>query len=184
MLRDAGWVEGKNWLNEVPVPGMPNRAGEGFADYVLYDDAHRPLAVIEAKKTCVDPARGRQQAQTLRRPSGKSNPAAARWSFLTNGFDTRLDDGTYPERRVAAFYSPPGPGKALQSAGHAHPRWTISRVDRNIAGRWYQGGRHQGHLPGSCPEHRRKALLVMATGFRQDPHRHRPSAMCCCAVAG
>ena len=63
MLIDAGWTEGKNWLNEVELPGMPNKSQVGYADYVLYDDTHRPLAVIEAKKTCVDPAKGRQQAK-------------------------------------------------------------------------------------------------------------------------
>ena len=54
MLADAGWIEGKNWINEVDLPGMPNKSELGRADYVLYDDAHRPLAVIEAKRTCVD----------------------------------------------------------------------------------------------------------------------------------
>ena len=63
MLTDAGWTEGKDWLNEVELPGMPNKSEVGYADYVLYDDAHRPLAVIEAKRTCVDPSKGRQQAQ-------------------------------------------------------------------------------------------------------------------------
>ena len=52
MLMDAGWMEGKDWLNEVKLSGMPNRSETGYADYVLYDDAHRPLAVIEAKRTC------------------------------------------------------------------------------------------------------------------------------------
>ncbi|MGM9537140.1 MAG: hypothetical protein ACI3VN_02275 [Candidatus Onthomonas sp.] len=41
---------------------MPNKSGVGFADYVLYDDAHRPLEVIEANRTCVDMPQGRQQA--------------------------------------------------------------------------------------------------------------------------
>lgn len=63
MLIDAGWVEGKDWINEVELPGMPNKSEVGFADYVLYDDMHRPLAVIEAKRTCVDVAKGRQQAK-------------------------------------------------------------------------------------------------------------------------
>ena len=63
MLTDAGWTEGKDWLGEVELPGMPNQSEVGYADYVLYDDAHRPLAVIEAKRTCVDPAKGRQQAK-------------------------------------------------------------------------------------------------------------------------
>ena len=42
MLTDAGWTEGKDWLNEVELPGMPNKSEVGYADYVLYDDAHRP----------------------------------------------------------------------------------------------------------------------------------------------
>ena len=104
MLTDAGWTEGKDWLNEVELPGMPNQSEVGYADYVLYDDAHRPLAVIEAKRTCVDPAKGRQQAKLyadlLEQKYGR-RPVI----FLTNGFDTRIDDGAYPERRVAAFYS-------------------------------------------------------------------------------
>ena len=161
MLRDAGWVEGKNWLNEVPVPGMPNRAGEGFADYVLYDDAHPPLAVIEAKKTCVDPARGRQQAKLyadlLEKQCGR-RPVV----FLTNGFDTRLDDGTYPERRVAAIYSRRDLEKLFNLRAMRTPLDDI-RVDRSIAGRWYQ----EGAIKATCQalsQNRRKALLVMATG--------------------
>ncbi len=35
MLVDAGWIEGKNWINEVELQGMPNNAGVGYADYVL-----------------------------------------------------------------------------------------------------------------------------------------------------
>ena len=42
---------------------MPNRSETGRADYVLYDDMHRPLAVIEAKRTCADVSKGRQQAK-------------------------------------------------------------------------------------------------------------------------
>lgn len=63
MLLDAGWTEGKDWINEVELPGMPNKSEVGYADYVLYDDRHRPLAVVEAKRTCVDVAKGRQQAK-------------------------------------------------------------------------------------------------------------------------
>ena len=65
MLLDAGWTEGKDWINEVEVPGMPNKSEVGYADYVLYDDRHRPLAVVEAKRTCVDVAKGRQQAKLM-----------------------------------------------------------------------------------------------------------------------
>ena len=50
MLMDAGWVEGKDWINEVELEGMPNKSEVGYADYVLYDDMNIPLAVIEAKR--------------------------------------------------------------------------------------------------------------------------------------
>lgn len=87
MLTDAGWTEGKDWINEVELPGMPNKSEVGYADYVLYDDMHRPLAVIEAKRTCVDVAKGRQQAKLyadLLEQKYKRRPVI----FLTNGFET------------------------------------------------------------------------------------------------
>ena len=63
MLIDSGWIEGKDWINEVELAGMPNKSEVGYADYVLYDDSHKPLAVIEAKRTCVNVSKGRQQAK-------------------------------------------------------------------------------------------------------------------------
>lgn len=62
MLEDAGWIEGKDWINEYEIPGMPNKSEVGFADYVLIGDDGKILAVIEAKRTCVDVSKGRQQA--------------------------------------------------------------------------------------------------------------------------
>ena len=103
MLMDAGWTEGKDWLNEVELSGMPNKSEQGYADYVLYDDAHRPLAVIEAKRTCEDVSKGRHQAKLyadiLEKKYGR-RPII----FLTNGFDTKIVDGKYPERKVSAIY--------------------------------------------------------------------------------
>ena len=63
MLDEAGWIEGKNWLNEYEIPGMPNSSEVGFADYVLLGDDGGVLAVIEAKRTCVDVSKGRQQVK-------------------------------------------------------------------------------------------------------------------------
>lgn len=104
MLNEVGWIEGVNWENEVEMTGMPNAAEAGYADYVLYDDTHKPLAVIEAKRTCRDVAAGRQQAKLyadiLEHQYGR-RPVI----FLTNGFETRIDDGQYPERHIAAIYS-------------------------------------------------------------------------------
>ena len=161
MLMDAGWTEGKNWINEVELPGMPNKSEMGYADYVLYDDAHRPLAVIEAKRTCVDVAKGRQQAKLyadlLKKQYGR-RPVI----FLTNGFDTRIDDGRYPERKVAMIYSKRDLEKwfNLQSMKTSLKNIT---VDKNIAGRYYQEGAVKA-VCDSFGKNRRKALLVMATG--------------------
>ena len=136
MLQDAGWQEGNTWLNEVELPGMPNKSEVGFADYVLYDDAHKPLAVIEAKRTCVDVAKGRQQAKLyadiIEKQCGR-RPVV----FLTNGFETRIIDNQYPERRVSAIYSKRDLEKLfnLQSTKGS---LAFMEVKKDIAGRYYQ----------------------------------------------
>lgn len=162
MLTDAGWTEGKDWLNEVELPGMPNRSELGYADYVLYDDTHRPLAVIEAKRSCADPAKGRQQAKLyadiLEKQSGR-RPVI----FLTNGFDTRIDDGAYPERRVASIYSKRDLGK-LFNLRSMRSSLKYVQVDKGIAGRYYQEGAIKAVCQAFGEKNRRKALLVMATG--------------------
>ena len=161
MLMDAGWVDGKNWINEVELPGMPNKSEVGYVDYVLYDDAHRPLAIIEAKRTCVDVVKGRQQAKLyadiLEKQYGR-RPVI----FLTNGFDTRIDDGQYPERKVSLIYSKRDLEKwfNLQSMKTSLKNIT---VDKNIAGRYYQEGAVKA-VCDSLGKNRRKALFVMATG--------------------
>lgn len=162
MLVDAGWTEGKDWINEVELPGMPNHSEVGYADYVLYDDAHRPLAVIEAKRTCVDVSKGRQQAKLyadlLEKQCGR-RPVI----FLTNGFDTHIEDGQYPERRVAAIYSKRDLEK-LFNLRNMRTSLAHVMVDKNIAGRYYQEGAVKAVCDSFDRKNRRKALLVMATG--------------------
>ena len=162
MLMDAGWTEGKDWLNEVELPGMPNKSEVGYADYVLYDDSHKPLAVIEAKRTCVDVSKGRQQAKLyadiLEKKYGR-RPAV----FLTNGFETRMDDGAYPERKVATIYSKRDLEKMFNLRSMRTSLKNIM-VNRNIAGRYYQESAIKAVCDAFGCRNRRKALLVMATG--------------------
>ncbi|MGN0483964.1 MAG: DEAD/DEAH box helicase family protein [Lachnospiraceae bacterium] len=162
MLLDAGWTEGKDWLNEVELKGMPNQSEVGFADYVLYDDSHRPLAVIEAKRTCTDVSKGRQQAKLyadlLEKETGR-RPVI----FLTNGFETRIIDNQYPERRVAVIYSKRDLEKLFNLQTMRTSLAHIS-VDKQIAGRYYQEEAIKKVCESFDKKNRRKALLVMATG--------------------
>lgn len=162
MLEDAGWTEGKNWLNEVELAGMPNKSNVGFADYVLYGDDGKALAVIEAKRTCVDVAVGRQQAKLyadlLEKKYGR-RPVI----FLTNGFETRIQDNQYPERKVVAIYSK----RDLEKLFNLQTMRTSLKnivVNKNIAGRWYQEAAVKAVCQSFDEKNRRKALLVMATG--------------------
>ena len=162
MLEDAGWTEGKDWLNEVELPGMPNKSEVGFADYVLFDDAHKPLAVIEAKRTCVDVSKGRQQAELYAELLAKKygrKPAI----FLTNGFETHILDGQYPERKCATIYSK----RDLEKMFNLRTMRTSLKnvmVKKHIAGRYYQEGAIKAVCDAFGNRNRRKALLVMATG--------------------
>ncbi len=162
MLVDAGWVEGKDWLNEVELPGMPNNSEVGYADYVLYGDDGKPLAVVEAKRTCKDVAVGRQQAKLyadiLEKKYGR-RPVI----FLTNGFETRITDNLYPERKCACIYSK----RDLEKLFNLQTMRTSLKnvnVAKNIAGRYYQEGAIKAVCESFDKKNRRKALLVMATG--------------------
>ena len=163
MLQDAGWVEGKDWLNEVELYGMPNTSEVGYADYVLYGDDGKPLAVLEAKRTCVDVAKGRQQAKLyadlLEKKYGR-RPII----FLSNGFDTRIwNDKYYPERKVASVYSK----RDLEKLFNLRSMQTTLKnvmVDKYIAGRYYQEAAIKAVCEAFDKKNRRKALLVMATG--------------------
>lgn len=161
-LRRAGWkLNGPN-DREYKVTGMPNVQGIGYVDYVLWGDDGLPLAVVEAKKTGVDPEVGRQQAKlyadALEKMHGR-RPLI----FYTNGYTIWLwDDTTYPPRRVAGFY------KKDELARLIHRRTQRAALDvaplnMSIVERYYQK-RVIGSICGHFTDAQRKALLVMATG--------------------
>lgn len=162
MLRDAGWREGSDWQNEVTLYGMPNPSGRGAADYVLYDDAGCPLAVVEAKRTCVGVERGRREAKLyadcLEKQYGR-RPVI----FLTNGFETRIIDGQYPERECAAVWGKRDLEKWF-NLRRTRQSLRNAPIDANIAGRYYQEAAIRAVCDAFERENRRKALLVMATG--------------------
>ncbi len=162
MLQDAGWIQGEDWLNEVKLDGMQNRSNVGSADYVLYGDDGKALAVLEAKRTCEDITVGREQAKLyadlLEKKYGR-RPVI----FLSNGFETRILDGIYPERKVASVYSKRDLERlfALQKARRPLKN---AKVDKKIADRYYQKAAIKSVCSAFDDQGRRKALLVMAAG--------------------
>ena len=112
LLSNAEWKVGKNGKDteevkqEVEVDGQPTTTGNGRADYVLFDDNGKPLAVIEAKKTAKEVEAGRTQARlyadSLERKY-KQRPIV----FYTNGYDIYIwnDGANEPPRKIYGFYS-------------------------------------------------------------------------------
>ncbi len=161
-LHRAGWsLEGKN-DREYEVVGMPNANGIGYADYVLWGDDGKPLAVIEAKKTMADPQEGQQQAKLyadcLEEMHGQ-RPII----FCTNGYVTWIwDDRSYPPRRVAGFLKKDELARLIIRRSQRE-KLDVAKVNDAIVDRYYQK-RSIGSIFGHFSASKRKALLVMATG--------------------
>ena len=161
-LYRAGWPLDQERDREYKVTGMPNSEGVGYADYVLWGDDGKPLAVVEAKRTTLDPDDGRQQAKLyadcLEKMHGQ-RPVI----FYTNGYKTMLwDDQTYPPRRVAGYFKKDELSSLILRRG-AKERLEVSLIKDEIVERYYQK-RAIGSIFDQFSEARRKALLVMATG--------------------
>ena len=161
-LKLLGWVFGDDVKEEVPLYGMPNPEGKGFADYVLYGRDGLPLAIIEAKRTSKDPKVGTRQAKlyadclekmTSRRPM----------MFTTNGFETNLwDDVTSPQRKVSGIFSKSDLEKLMNRRLERKVLDEIL-IDDNITDRYYQKEAIRAVCENILTGHR-KSLLVMATG--------------------
>ena len=161
-LRRAGWPLTVKRDREYKVTGMPNAKGVGYADYVLWGDDGKPLGVVEAKKTTVDPAVGRQQAK-LYADALETMHGRRPVIFTTNGYQHFIwDDVSYPPRRVAGFYKKDELERLILRRDQRKPL-DVSQIRESIVERYYQK-----RAIGSIVEHfaafRRTALLVMATG--------------------
>lgn len=169
MLREAGWdiseephviVSGKACV-EIEVQGMPTPSGKGYADYVLFDTDGTPLAVVEAKKTTVDPVAGKVQAELY------AKCLEARFGvkpvvYYTNGFEVNIIDGLgYPSRTIYGFHSREDLQKMIQKRGRQDIVDMQSKEE--IVNRPYQTRAVKRVCEHFNTKHRR-ALLVMATG--------------------
>ncbi len=175
-LKEAGWDLLRNGQElEFPVKGMPitnnNPKGNGFVDYVLWDDDGKPLALVEAKRTSKDVEAGRHQAflyaNCLEEMYGQ-RPVI----FYTNGYETKIWDDTFysAPRQVYGFYTKEElRWKIQQRTSRKNIR--AAKVNTEIAGRPYQIEAIQQVAEALVVEtkeglrgNKRNALLVMATG--------------------
>lgn len=166
LLKEAGWDANGYNVAEYEVTGMPTADGKnngpGFADYVLWGDDGKPVAVIEAKRTSRDALVGQNQAKLyadcLQQMHGQ-RPVI----FNTNGFETWIwDDVTYAPRRVHGFYKKDELQLLIQRRTSKQSLQQAT-IDANIADRYYQieAIRSVGKVLESKG---REALLIMATG--------------------
>ncbi|MDI3289758.1 DEAD/DEAH box helicase family protein [Polyangium sp. 15x6] len=168
-LLEAGWDVGKNGKDteqvrqEVQVFTMPTPSGEGYADYVLYGDDGKPLAVVEAKKTSKDARAGAEQARIyatcLEKETGQ-RPAA----FYTNGSDIYLWDDAqgYTPRKVYGFYSKDSLEYLIHQRKNKMPL-AAAAPNLAIAERMYQLEAVK-RVSERFDKKFRRALLVQATG--------------------
>lgn len=169
-LRIAGWTVGTNGAStdqvgqEVEILHQTTSTGTGYADYVLWDDNHKPLAVIEVKKTSKDAHTGQAQAKDyadgLEKMTGK-RPMI----FFGNGHELWVWDDAqgYPPRKIYGFFAKDTLQYRCAFQRVAQMDLTQVMPDKNIAGRLYQLETLRRVTERFAARHR-KALIVQATG--------------------
>lgn len=160
-LKIAGW-DNTNIREEVEVKGMPNIQEAGYVDYVLYGENGKPLAVVEAKRTSKDAKIGQQQAK-LYADCLEKEYAQRPIIYYTNGKEIYMwDDLSYPERKVAGFYTQ-DELQLLIKRRNSKENLEHIFIANNIANRPYQLEAVKKVCESFEQKHRR-ALIVMATG--------------------
>jgi type I restriction enzyme R subunit len=162
-LARAGWNVGYKGTNTAEVTQEQVLVNSGRADYVLWDDNGKPLAVVEAKKTSRDVEAGRKQAIAY------ANALEAQYGqrpviFTANGHDITIWDDAqgYPPRPLFGFYSKDSLQYKVYQRGAKKLLAEIT-VDPAITNRLYQIEAIR-RVSERFTEKRRRALLVQATG--------------------
>lgn len=172
-LQDAGWnisdltqvatefsiIVDSNKVSEAATP----YSGFQFSDYVLLGKDGKPLAVVEAKKTAVEAAIGREQAKQYCENIVKQHGGELPFCFYTNGHDIYFWDlGNYPPKKVYGFPTRDDLER-YKYIRKARKSLTGELINTDIAGRDYQIASIRAVLEG-IEKRRKKFLLVMATG--------------------
>ena len=162
LLKEAGWeLDQKNF--EIEVSGMPNNAGQGFVDYVLWGDDGLPLALVEAKRTKKDAKVGQQQAK-LYADCLEAQYGQRPVIFYSNGYQHWLwDDARYAPRAVQGFFKKPELELMVQRRA-SRKKLADAVVNGDIIERYYQTRAVRRIGETFEVDNQRKALVVMATG--------------------
>jgi type I restriction enzyme R subunit len=172
-LKQAGWIVGdrsqvveefdivvdKNLVMEAAT----TYAGHQYSDYVLLGKDGKPLAVVEAKKTAVDAAIGREQAKQYCQNIQTNHGGELPFCFYTNGHAIYFWDlDNYPPKKVHGF---PTRADFERYSYIRKARKTLAGelINTKIAGRDYQI-RSIRAVMEAIEKRKRKFLLVMATG--------------------
>ncbi|MFT3737996.1 MAG: DEAD/DEAH box helicase family protein [Breznakibacter sp.] len=149
-------------LTVVEEPTTPY-TGHQYSDYVLLGKDGKPLAVVEAKKTSVDAALGREQAKQYCYNIQSTQGGELPFCFYSNGHDIYFWDlDNYPPKKVYGF---PTRGDLERYAYIRRVRKTLAGelINTKIAGRNYQIASIRAVME-AIEKRKRKFLLVMATG--------------------
>jgi type I restriction enzyme R subunit len=162
LLKEAGWMVGDgNTIAEYNL--KHSESGLDKADYVLFGNDGKALAVVEAKKTTADGkdkglGQAKRYADALEKEFGK-RPVM----FVSNGFEHFLwDDTNYPYRQVQGFYSKEDL-ETLTNRRLIEKPLSSQAVNADIAGRYYQIEAIQ-RAKEALDAHKRDLLFIMATG--------------------
>ncbi|HMW32190.1 MAG TPA: DEAD/DEAH box helicase family protein [bacterium] len=172
-LKQAGWnvtdrtqvveefdiIVDKNLVQEASTP----YAGHQYSDYVLLGKDGKPLAVVEAKKTSVDAAIGREQAKQYCYNIKETQGGELPFCFYTNGHDIFFWDlDNYPPKKVHGFPTRDDLERYLYIR-KARKSLAGELINTKIAGRDYQI-RSIRAVMEAVEKRKTKFLLVMATG--------------------
>ncbi len=170
-LKQAGWnvtdrtqviEEFDIHLTVVEEPKTPYE-GHQYSDYVLLGKDGKPLAVVEAKKTSVDAALGREQAKQYCYNIKQTQDVDLPFCFYTNGYDIYFWDlENYPPKKVHGFPT----RDDLERYAYirkARKQLAGELINTKIAGRNYQIAAIRAVME-AVEKRKTKFLLVMATG--------------------
>lgn len=148
---------------EVPVTGLPNTpSGNGYVDYVFYNDDGKPIAILEAKKTTVNVEKGQEQARQYANVLEKMTNFRP-LIFFTNGYDIYVwDDASYAKRKIYGLFSKEDVETRLFQREN-RKELEKTKIDTDIINRPYQieavRRTYESFTVG-----KRRGLIVMATG--------------------